>query len=257
MTNDALQRLREADPAADTPALAPDRAATVLHRAMHRTELPAAEGRRNGRRLAAGAAAAVIAAAGGAGVATATGLRPTAFTDTYSYFLDEPLAGQSGIDPSNAERLATTPGPDGTTFSVFVARGENTYVCATSVIEPTPVNDPGPISFIGGPGACQTATENNPYDYPFGEAGNSYVAEHNVFWVDVPMGEAVRAEVRTTMGQTIPMIPAVGYFWGWAPNEVDPARFPTLTGYAADGSVLKSSKISGIPPYTPEELDRS
>ena len=71
------------------------------------------------------------------------------------------------------------------------------------------------------------------------------------------MGDAVRAEVRTATGQIIPMIPAEGIFWGWAPNEVDPARFPTLTSYSADGSVLDTSKISGIPPYTPEELDRS
>ena len=257
MTNNALQRLRDADPATDTPALAPDRAAAVLHRAMHPVELPAAEGRRNGRRLAAGAAAAVIAVVGGAGVATATGLMPSAFTDTYSYFQDEPLAGQSGIDPSDARRVATTPGPDGTTFSVFVARGEDTYLCATSVIEPTPVNDPGPISLIGGPGVCQTETENNPGDDPFGQAAQEYASQHDVWWVYVAMGDAVRAEVRTATGQIIPMIPAEGTFWGWAPNEVDPARFPTLTGYAADGSVLKSSKISGIPPYTPEDLDRS
>lgn len=217
--------------------------------------LPAPRWRR--RRLLTGGAAALAVAVGGIGVATATGLMPSAFTDEYSQsFLEQPLHGQKGIDPSKAERLASTPGPDGSTFTVMVARGRGTYVCTTSLFEATPISGRGPITFDGGGSVCQTAMENGPYGQAFGGAETNYVPHHNAMMLRVTAGMATSAKVRTVTGQVIPMILAEGWFYGWCPNEPSPARFPTLTGYAADGSVVGTSTVSGVTPYTQSQLDK-
>jgi hypothetical protein len=201
------------------------------------------------RALIAGAVAFAV-ALGGVGAATATGLLPSKFTDAYQQsFHDQPLTGQSGIDPATAARVSTQPGPNGSIFTVMVAKGSGSYVCITSLFEAAPVSGPWPSTFDDAGSVCQTDRENNPFKSAFGESSLNPVYKRHAMAVTFTAGKAATAEIRTVTGQVIPMVLVEGWLYGWFPLEVSPAgdftpeRFPTVTGYATDGSVVGTFRL--------------
>lgn len=63
--------------------------------------------------------------------------------------------------------------------------------------------------------------------------------EHGIGSFEVTAGDAVRAEVTTAEGTSSPALLVDHTFWGWYPGETG----ATITGYAADGSVVGSEYL--------------
>lgn len=234
-----LDNLRGAAPASVlTSPLAREELLAELHALPELEQQPS---RRRSPVLLAGLGLAAVGLGGG--IATATGLMPRAFTDTYrDAFQDHPLAGQKGIDPSSATRVGSIAGPDGDAFTVLTAQGEDRYVCITSVIEALPLDDHGPADFEAGASMCQTATENRPSG-SFRSNGFTPARGHDAGFVDAVAGEATRAEIRTARGQVIPMIKAEGWFFGWVPNPGRPGQQVVMRGYDDAGNLIGSEVL--------------
>lgn len=236
-----LDRLRLADPGI---VITSTRAREELLSDLHALQEPRST--RRARRLSAIAASLPLVALG-AGAAAATGVMPSPFTDEYDQSLrEQPLRGQEGIDPATAKRLSSTAGPAGHAFTVMIARGTGTYVCTMALIEKLPLDRRGPADFEGGGSVCQTATKNAPYGGRFGSSEINPIYARDAVLVRTAAGKAVRADIRTPEGRTIPTIYAEGWFYGWFPNPVDPQATVTLTGYDADGVPVGTEKLTGF-----------
>lgn len=189
------------------------------------------------RRRRAGAIAfvAAIAAAGGVGVAAAGGLMPKAFTDAYAGWLTYP--DSSGVNPADAERIASIPGPDGTVMSVFVAHGTDGTTCVAPVFESAAdTEQAGPADFTKLMNYCRPDTDTGP----FGQGRGGWVGRSGsftYFTYDAAAGDAVRAELHTRSGEVLPTVLVEGRFFGWFPLP-DGVPTATLVGYDADGNVI-------------------
>lgn len=183
---------------------------------------PSGHQRRPRARVALVTCAVVATSAVGVGVAAATtGMGFSAFTDTFDHW-------SRTVDPAEAQRVATAPGPDGTVFSVLVTPDSG---CRTAVVEsPQSAAAPLPSSFTDVTSNwCSTTVETGPFG-----TGADVTLWNGIAGFNVRAGEAVRAEVTTPAGEEFPALLVDGLFWGWFPSE---AR-ATLIGYASDGSVM-------------------
>ncbi|QBJ96439.1 hypothetical protein ERC79_11080 [Rhodococcus sp. ABRD24] len=253
MTKDLLKTLEGMRPDTGTDSLLwPQHLqATERARIMATTTEPASPARRT-RRVGTVVAVAALIAAGGVGAAAASGIMPKAFTDHY-YSWKEPGPGSTPVDPAAAERIGSVPGPDSFVLSVFVARGAGDQRCMAAVFEsPESAARPGPSEFTDLGGRCRQGPESagglgdGAGTFPvasFGDGGGGEVLPNAVTF-DAAAGEAVRAEIRTSTGQVLPMVLADGSFFGWYPMPPTPGSpRPVLTGYAADGTVVGSFEI--------------
>lgn len=185
----------------------------------------------------AGAVAAAVVLAPGAAAALGDGLRAQSFFDAYSYWSENP---GGAVDAAHVERIATAPGPDGNVFSVLTATNSDGTTCLAPIIEsPASADSEAPNLFTDGGAVCASP-----------DAGPQTVGATFVGPTDSAVvlygyaGEATRAEVRTPDGETYPVIIAKRYLFGWYPLPVrTPDRAPTLYVFAADGSVVHSSKL--------------
>lgn len=232
LTNNDLIDLRP-----DLVPLDPAWSQETLTRVM-RTESASARApgaRPSKRRLALiGGAVAAISLLG-VGAASAAGLMPHAFTETFSYWQTSPVKGHPGVDPATAERIATAPGPDGMVFSVLRTAPGQPYACRTALLESAASAAlRRPTSFID---ITDNFCSDTPLAPTFGGVDVSYQDAAAGFIVSA--GRAVRAEVSTDNGQKYPALLVDGDFWGWFPNSAH----PTLIGYAADGSVVGSLRL--------------
>lgn len=187
------------------------------------------------RRVGALVLVAAICAAVVVGCAAATAMMPKPFTDMYSGWQTMP-GTNGGIDPSTAERVGSIPGPDGSLFSVFVARGEDGWRCVAPVFEASAdVDKIGPSKFTSLGHGCRSNDDLYGADSFGGGAG--YEAGPHEATYDAGAGGAVRAELHTADGNIYPTILAEDRFYGWIPLSLTFPR-PTLVGYAADGTVV-------------------
>ncbi|NDI50408.1 hypothetical protein [Goekera deserti] len=221
------------DPDADRGWSLQDQAA-VRARIMTDTSRPADElaARRGRRRVVALVTVGLLLTGGGA---VAGGLVPQAFTDRFPYWADGGPS-QPSVDPADAERVATAPGPDGLVFSLVVARADSDpdHHCTVAVFETAEsAVRPGPSEFTDvSNNSCHSGPESTG---PFG-AGDVVWADGYWVW-DAPSGDAVRAELRTSAGETYPVVSYGGSFYGWFPAlGQDEPREAELIGYAADGT---------------------
>lgn len=208
--------------------------------------------RARSRRVTTVVAVAALVAAGGVAACTATGLTPKTFADHFSHWRDAPAPGTTPVDPAAAERIGSVPGPDGTVFTVLVARGTGDQRCLASVFEtPDSAARPGPTEFTDLGSRCRQGPEGfgklgdgaGYFPYSFGDGGGGELLPNAVTF-DAAAGTAVRADIRTSTGQVLPMILADGSFFGWYPMPPVPGSpRPVLTGYAEDGTVVDSFEI--------------
>lgn len=183
-------------------------------------------GQRSKRRIAAIGVVVAASLVAGVGVASASGVMPQAFTDAFASWKSWP---GKGADPADAERVATAPGPNGSVFTVMSTSDADGSSCRTAILETADsAEGPGPASFTQVYGDF---CAEGPTFQTFGNAGVDYTV---VAAYMVSAGEAVRAVVQTPSGQEYPALLVHGDFWGWFPKTAH----PTLTGYAADGSVV-------------------
>ena len=197
-----------------------------------------ATARPNRRKRAALAGAVVLGLLAAPGVANAvgSGMKPQAFFDAYDYWGSNP---DGTVDPATASRAATAPGPFGGTFSVLTAKNKDGLTCIGPVFETsTSAKAELPDNFEDGGSFCQAA----PSTMPFGVDSVMYTDSATVWWG--PAGDAVTAELRMPSGEAYPVVRVEGYLFGWfplpAPGERDA---PTLTGFAADGTEVGTTKL--------------
>lgn len=185
------------------------------------------------RRLIAGAGVLAIGVLATPGVAAAVGngMRPQSFVDAYAGVW---FGENRGVDESTVRRAGSAPGPDGGSFTVITARNDAGQTCITPLFETrASARSKAPDDFEGGFSFCRSESSTAS----FGINGVEYI-ETAAIW-DANAGAAVSAEVRMPTGETYAAVLVEGYFFGWHPL-VDAATSgrPTLTGYAADGSVV-------------------
>ncbi|MGI8535422.1 MAG: hypothetical protein ACR2K2_02805 [Mycobacteriales bacterium] len=178
------------------------------------------------------ALALAVAAAPGVAYAVSNGMVPRSFIEAYS-------GTDRAIDPAMARRVATVPGPDGSTCSVLTFKNDDGTTCLTHVFETAGSSKSAlPDNFEG----LTTRCEEVPSLRPFGPDGVEFV-ETATIWV-AHAGSAVKGEVTMPTGETYPVAYAEGYLFGWYPL---PARFgadaPTLTAFDADGSLVGKIKL--------------
>lgn len=112
------------------------------------------------RRVGAVTITAALFTVAGIGTAAVSGMMPKAFTDHYYFWRDAPALGETAVDPGTAERIASIAGPDGTVFSVFVARGAGGQRCLTALFESTAeATQPVPLEFTDLGGRCRLGPE--------------------------------------------------------------------------------------------------
>ncbi|MCA1005707.1 hypothetical protein LCL87_08260 [Rhodococcus hoagii] len=249
MTKDLLKTLEAMRP--DHDALwSEDLRAAACARIMATDVEPTAP-RARSRRTTTVVAVAALVAAGGVAACTATGLTPQTFADHFAHWRDDPAPGWASADPAAAQRIGSLPGPDGTVFSVLVARGTGDQRCLASVFEsPESAAQPGPSEFTDLGSRCRRGPEGfgdlgdgaGYFPVEFGAGGGEILP--NAVTFDAAAGQAVRADIRLSTGQVLPMVLADGSFFGWYPLPSTPGSpRPVLTGYAADGTVVGSLEI--------------
>lgn len=198
-------------------------------------------GRRRKRRPLAVLAFSGAVLVAGTGAAAAGGLMPQAFTDALSNWSSPSTDGGPGVDPANAKRTATAPGPDGTVFTVLTAAAaqDPDYTCTVALFE-TKQSAAGP-----GPAAFEEASSNwcqqGPATGPFGAGGLDVFGDYYVYYAVT--GDAVRAELHTASGQAYPVVTSGGNFFGWYPAPAAGEGRAELVGYAADGTEVGRTVI--------------
>lgn len=231
ISSDVLEELRP-DPVTMDPTWSAETLSRVLAGDGHsrpsrpRTPRPAR------RRVALVGLAVVATSVAGVGVASASGLMPRSFTRAFSSWQHWP--GHSA-DPATAERVATAPGPGAMIFSVLSTGRGGAESCRTAVLESAESATharPGTFTEIYGD-FCSDA----PTAPGFGTASVSY--QNLAAGFTVSAGDAVRAEVRTSAGQSYPALLVEGDFWGWFPTSAH----PTLVGFGEDGSVVGQVRL--------------
>jgi hypothetical protein len=194
---------------------------------------PVRRSRRNPRSRAVLVSLAVAASSVmGAGVAAAaTDFVPQSFTDAFAFWKKDPAPGQLGqhsVDPGDARRVATAPGPRGAVFSVISTPGN--FACHTAVLEsPQSAAEALPSSFVD---VTSKWCSGSSRGTEFGAADVSF--QNGVAGFVVAAGRAARASVEARDGREYPALLVDGEFWGWFPQDEN----PTLVGYAPDGSVV-------------------
>lgn len=229
VSNELLSELRP-----KVAPLDPEWSNETLTRVLASTPTPGpARTARPRRRHIAAVGVAVVASFGGITVASASGLMPQAFTDEFAMWKDWP--GRS-TDPATAKRAATAPGPNGLVFSVMSTANGQADSCRTSVLETAEsAKLPGPADFTA---IFDNFCSDEPSLPDFGGVSVNFHADSANGYV-VSAGEAVRAVVTTPDGQEYPALLVEGDFWGWFPF----GERPTLTAYAADGSIVGSVNL--------------
>lgn len=233
-------RIVNSDPTGSAPAIS-----TI--RRGHRT------GKTRSRGFAVAAAGALLVAGGG--VAAANGRLPLAFTQAFATWAgDWSMNGVQGADPDTAERVASTTGPDGTTFTVMAAPTTTTDggrgACTVAVLETAAsTRDAGPSDFQD---VSSNWCHSSIVGQPFGVMGTdaAYAADstlgvmHDLWVWSAAAGDAVRAELVTADGRTWPAVSYDGVLYGWFPalREGD-ARPQLIIGYAADGTEVDRAPV--------------
>jgi hypothetical protein len=218
----------------------------AAHRAA-RPVLPVAGRRKHAAAVALGALVVVS----GAGAAAAGGLVPQAFVDAFTHWRTWP--GDHRVDPATAVRIATAPGPDGTVFTLVAAHADDDpdHQCLVTLYETQQsTRQPGPAVFQDVSGNwCQDGSTDEPFgattavDVASG-AGYSRVGVTGDTWVwSTSTGSAASARLRTTDGQTYPVLTYEGRFFGWFPAPEDGQDRPVLTGYDADGTPIGQTSL--------------
>lgn len=236
MTHDRLALLRDLRPQTTLDAVwTTEQQAVVRERILlDRIAVPTARPRRR-RVTALGVALAVgffavpgVAAAVGNGL---NGMKPQSFVDVYSFFLDSPA---KAVDPATGTRVATGPGPYGGQFAILSIVNDDGLTCLIAVFEtPDSAASALPNDFEGLQSTCLDQPALQSFFVHGDESGTSTVQ----WWASA--GEAVSGELRMPTGETYPVLYAGGYLWGWYPLPVRRGdQAPTLTGYAADGTVV-------------------
>lgn len=203
---------------------------------------PVARRRSIRRRAATAAAAGAVLTAMGVTAANASGVIPQAFTEAFDYWSTTPVDGYQGIDPATAVRVAGTTGPDGTLFNVYVAQGEDGYHCIAGAFEnPSAQQSSQPPTFSDTGSECRVGVNTRE----FGPAGSSITYDPSVYFYTFNAGPAVRATLHTSAGPAVPPVLVEGTFYGWYRSSAgsDWLPWPTLTGYAEDGSVVGEAQI--------------
>ncbi|PTR25784.1 hypothetical protein C8K36_106218 [Rhodococcus sp. OK519] len=251
MTTDLLETLEAMRP--DSDALWPEDLRAAACARIIAADAEPTTPRARSRRAATVVTVAALVATAGVGAAAASGMMPQAFTDHFSHWRDALGPGTAPVDPAAAQRVGTVPGgPDGLVFSVLVAHGAGDQRCLASVFEsPESATQPGPSEFTDLGSRCRQGPEGfgdlgdgaGYFPLAFGDGGGGEIGPNAVTF-DAAAGQAVRAEIRTSTGQVLPMVLADGSFFGWFPMPATPSSpRPVLTGYADDGTVVGSFEI--------------
>lgn len=230
LTHDTIDALRPEPRALDAEWSASS-LATILSTPRTEHHVRARKSRRPRRGVVVGLVAAAPLTTGIGIAAATTGLIPGSFTDAFSFWgQGNPAADIHPADPGDAARMATAPGPDGTVFTVMSTAEDGQYGCRTALLESKEsAAQPQPTSFVAATGNW-CASE--PFTSAFGGASVDFI--NDTAGYTAVAGDAVRAEVRADDGTEYPALLVNGYFWGWFPTS----EYPTLTGYASDGSVV-------------------
>ncbi|WP_109773506.1 hypothetical protein [Quadrisphaera granulorum] len=190
----------------------------------------------------------------GGGVAAAGGHLPLAFTSAFaSWAEDWSMNGVHGVDSDTAERVATAPGPDGTTFTVMAAPSTTLdgadAACTVVVLERAgSLRSAGPSEFLD---VLDSGCAPGLQGQPFGVASVSLVrADDAPEWTSQDLyvwtaaaGHAATAEVITADGRRWPAVSYDGTLYGWIPAPREGTALPQLIGYAADGSEVGRSDL--------------
>jgi hypothetical protein len=177
------------------------------------------------RRTAVVLLAAIGLFAAGSGVAAAGGRLPEWFTRPFSSWKHD-----VGVDPQTVVRVAGIPGPDGSVFTVWTARGANGVVCVASGFESRQsASSAVPTHFDANGATCAPAGRTTA----FGD-GLAINADQRRHTFDVGAGDKVRAEVHLGDGTVLPVAHVEGYFLGWYPSA-HTGTAPELVAYDAAG----------------------
>lgn len=234
MSRDRLTILSDIRPQVTLDAVwTPEQQAAVRDRILANRPVTGARRPRRARAAAiAGALGLGVIALPGVAAAVGNGMQAQAFFDAYAYWFDDP---QGVVDPATAERAATAPGPNGQSFSVITAKTTDGRVCLAPVFESSTSSDatlPDYFEDVGG-----SFCTDGPSTAPFGADTFARTDSGAVWWAHA--GDAVTAELRTSSGEVYPVVRVEGYLFGWyplPPGDPDADDWPTITGYAADGT---------------------
>ena len=251
--NDIDRRLRVADPLAHcgvSPmssearegvaqeiamnSITEDRQASTASPRMP-SDIRASRTRRRRRLLAAG-----LVTAGVLGVPTAAvAMRalPGSVSEAFSYWSDDPTIG---VNADTATRVATGPGPDGTTFTVIDASNDTGLTCLAPLFEtPKSAAEPAPTRFAESGSACFSTEQERG---AFGVYGS--VQGDDLVTFQRSAGDAVRAELRLPDGTARPALLVRGYLFGWYASTG--SEEPALVGYAADGTKVGTFQMPAL-----------
>ncbi len=224
--------------AVDQALLAISRTATYeAVTATTRSATEATSRRRRAPRVVAIALLAGLGVAAGIGAAGATGLLPDAFIRNYASWRQD-----TGVDPATATRVAAAPGPDGTIFTIWIAKGPNGSVCIAPLFETADsAKSPQPSAFHDNGSTCQPPERHESFG-----ASSGINADDKNHTYNVSAGDTARAALRLHDGTVLPAIRVEGNYLGWYPTAHGQTA-PVLTAYDIAGNVVARLQLKYLP----------
>lgn len=166
----------------------------------------------------------------GLGVAAAGGALPD-FSHYFSFWKSD-----AGVDPATATRAATAPGPDGTVFAVWTARGRGMECFAPLFETPHSAATPDPSEFQGSGSSCAPIGLKNAFGATRAITGDDTKATY-----EVSAGDTARAELKLPDGTRRPAVQVKGRYFGWYTNGLN--RTVDLVAYNTDGTVAGTVEL--------------
>lgn len=174
-----------------------------------------------------------------------------AFFDSWAHDADQREADdpRPAVDPAGAERLASRPGPGGTTFSVVSADGPDGYACTATLFEtPASAARPVPEAFVDADGSsCRAIDPQAPFASDLAvdvQRLPDVLGVGEVVVYSLSAGEAATVELRSGGRPQPPgavVLTEDGRFHGWYAG--DPTVAATLVALDADGVEIDRVRV--------------